>query len=228
MPSLVLFDIDMTLIRTQRAGRAAIEKAALRLFAIENAVEAVRIDGRTDHAIFMDLIALHRLSESEDPLVLYRKLADAYLEDLAPTIAERGGEVLPGVPSLLEALAQSHGAVGLATGNMQRGAAIKLGHFGLWESFAAGGFGDDTPVRAEVVREGIENLAAHLGITAHAADCVVIGDTPLDVEAAHLAGAKAMAVATGAYDLVALETSGAEWVLPDLADVDRVLAILRS
>lgn len=227
MAKLVLFDIDQTLISTLRAGRSAVDSGFARAFGVEGAIGSVAIDGRTDHAIFMEIIAMHGLANG-DLDAAYRAGCDAYLADLPGAIAERNGHVLDGVAALLDALDASHGAIGLATGNMRRGAKIKLGHFGLWEHFVAGGFGDDTPVRAEVVAHGIHDLADHLGVAAYPHDAIVIGDTPLDVEAAHLAGARAVAVATGKYGVDDLRASGAEFVVPDLADTARMLEILAS
>lgn len=226
MARIVLFDIDMTLIRTQKAGRASVEAAFAEAFGLESPTEGVSFDGRTDHAIFMEIVARHGLGPDAESA--YRKASDAYLAVLGPTIATREGEVLPGIHELLPALKASHGAIGLATGNMERGAQIKLGHFGLWDWFAGGGFGDSTPVRAEVVRSGIDSLAAVLGVAASPLDTIIIGDTPLDVDAAHKAGARALAVATGSYDIDTLRQNGAEWVLPDLSDIERVMALLGS
>ncbi|MCC7364919.1 MAG: haloacid dehalogenase-like hydrolase [Dehalococcoidia bacterium] len=227
MARFILFDVDMTLISTLRAGRTALAGAFEDLFGLEDPIGDTRIDGRTDHAIFREIIARHSLADGDIDAV-YRRVCDAYLERLPRALAEREGFVLPGVPALLDALAASHRAVGLATGNMRRGAAIKLGAFGLWERFPTGGFGDDTPVRAELVAEAIHSLAEHLGLPAHPHDAIVIGDTPLDVEAAHHAGARALGVATGRYTVDELLASGAEHALPDLGDTPAVLRILTS
>jgi phosphoglycolate phosphatase-like HAD superfamily hydrolase len=51
-----------------------------------------------------------------------------------------------------------------------------------------------------------------------------VGDTPLDVAAALAGGARAVGVATGPFGEDELRGSGADAVLPDLADVDSVLA----
>lgn len=226
MARILLFDIDMTLIRTNRAGREAIDRAFAELYGVTDATAGVRIDGRTDRGIFLDVIALHGLA-NEDVDAAFTRSAEAYLRALPGALERRGGSVLPGVAPLLDALSASHPAVGLATGNMERGARAKLGHFGLWERFAAGGFGDDSAVRAEVVRSGIDRLAAILGIDAAAHDTIVIGDTPLDVEAAHHAGVRALAVATGSFPKEDLAASGAEWVVDSLEDPD-VLRMLRG
>lgn len=226
MPQIILFDIDLTLITTNGAGRTAIETAFEKAFGVPNATEGVSFDGRTDHGIFMELIVTHHVA-GPDPMAAYRRMVEAYLGEIEPSLMAREGTILPGVPEILATMRETH-KLGLATGNLRRGAEAKLRHYGIWEHFAGGGFGDNSPVRAELVRHGIEEMAALLGIEPDPHDCIVLGDTPLDVEAAHLAGARALAVATGRSDMEALTKSGAEWVLPDLSNTKQVLEILRS
>jgi len=225
MRRLVLFDIDLTLLRTGGAGRAAMTEAFRRLFGIENPTGGIRFEGRTDHAIFMEAIHLNGLGDG-DPLAVYRRTTEAYLAALPGFLQARGGQVLPGVIDLLDALSEGSAPVGLATGNLRQGAMAKLGHFNLWERFVAGGFGDDTSVRSDVVAAAIANLAAVAGCEPNPDACVVIGDTPLDVAAAHAAGARAMAVATGSHDVPALRETGAEYVVADLSDTATVLEML--
>lgn len=224
MTRLILFDIDLTLVTTHGAGRAAMTEAFRALFGIDDPTAGIRFDGRTDHAIFTEVIAVNGLGGNGNGV--YQRVVDGYLARLPGFLRAKGGGPLPGVGPLLDALAAEGAPVGLATGNMRRGAQAKLSHFGLWERFAAGGFGDETPDRAEVVRSAIANLAAAAGHDPDPAACVVIGDTPLDVAAAHAAGARAMAVATGSYTVEALRESGAQYVLDDLADTARVLDML--
>jgi len=228
VPSLLLFDIDMTLISTLRAGRTAIDAAFQQEFGVTDAIADIAVDGRTDYAIFTEIIANCGAAPDGNLHAAFDRVARAYLEHLPKTIAERKGQILPGVIDLLDAVRETHPALGLATGNMARGAQIKLTHFGLWERFSAGGFGDNDAVRAEVVAQGIRALAGCIGCDADPAQALVIGDTPLDVEAAHHAGAKALAVATGKYDVATLQSSGADWVLPDFSDTAAALAILRG
>lgn len=224
MARLILFDIDLTLVTTHGAGRAAMTETFRQLFRIEDPTAGIRFDGRTDYAIFTEVIAVNGLDGKGDGV--YERVVEGYLARLPASLRAKGGGPLPGVGALLDALAAEGAPVGLATGNMRRGAQAKLGHFGLWERFAAGGFGDETPDRAEVVRSAIVNLAAAAGHDPDPAACVVIGDTPLDVAAAHAAGARAMAVATGSYTVEALRESGAQYVLDDLTDTARVLEML--
>jgi len=194
-------------------------------YGVEDPTRGIRFDGRTDHAIFMEVIALHRLAGG-DAEAVYAELTRTYLERLKVTIGTSGGEVLPGVMPLLDALAGTGAGVGLATGNLREGAQIKLGHYGLWERFVAGGFGDTTPVRAEVVRRALEKVAAAVETDPDPDDCWVVGDTPLDIEAARLAGMHVLAVATGSYPVSALEAAGADAVMVDLSNTGRVVEVL--
>lgn len=222
---LVLFDIDMTLIRTSGAGRSAVNTVLSRLSGVEQATAGIRFDGRTDRGIFLEALETHGLVNG-DPDAAFEAFVAHYLEELPRSLSARGGIVLPGVHALLDAFDARGQKVGLATGNIERAARVKLAHFGLWERFAAGGFGDRTPVRAELVGEAIAALAAAAGASPDPADAIVLGDTPLDVEAAHLAGARCLAVATGSFAAGALQESGADWVFDDLSDTRRVLEIL--
>jgi phosphoglycolate phosphatase-like HAD superfamily hydrolase len=226
MPPLILFDIDLTLIHTSGAGRRAMTAAFQRLWDLDNPTEGVSFDGRTDRAIFREVIAKHSLANG-DLEAVYGKAVEAYLAELPGSLAaSTTGRLLPGVADLLDALVAEGIRPGLATGNIRRGAALKLGHFGIWDQFAGGGFGDDHPVRADLVRGGIVELAGLLGCDPDPSRAVVIGDTPLDVEAAHLAGARALAVATGSYSVEQLTAAGADLVMADLSDTGAVLRVL--
>src|SRR6185436_15306118 len=108
-------------------------------------------------------------------------------------------------------------AIGLGTGNLRRGAELKLERAGLAQHFTFGGFGCDHEDRPAIVRIGAERGAALLGTTLDACRVVVIGDTPRDVEAARAIGADSLAVATGGIPPDELSAAGATWALPDLA-----------
>ena len=225
MRRMLLFDIDMTMIRTNGAGRAAMEFAFEREFGVPRATEGILFDGRTDRGIFLECLERHGFGGT-DLLPNYARFAEAYIEAFPGWMAQKGGVVLPGVVELLDALAGTEAIVGLATGNMRRGAATKLGHFGLWDRFSGGGFGDDHTIRGDLVTAGIVELEAMHGLQPGACEVIVLGDTPLDAEAAHLAGAKALCVATGRFTVPALLECGAEFALDDLSDTRRALDIL--
>ena len=225
MARLLLFDIDMTLVRTTGAGRRALNSALERLYGTSTATEGVSFDGRTDHGIFNEILT----NIGQTGVGEFTRLCEVYLSELPDSLRRaETAVVLPGVVELLAELKASHGVFGLGTGNIRAGAKVKLGHFGLWEQFAGGGFGDHSGVRSELIAAGIQELAAVAGVDPDPADCIIIGDTPLDIVAAHAAGARALAVATGNSGVEALRTSGAEWVLADLSDVGVVMEILAS
>jgi phosphoglycolate phosphatase-like HAD superfamily hydrolase len=224
-PLLVLFDIDGTLILSGRAGVRGLRRAFDRLYGMSDVVDGIPLSGRTDRAIVIEALeAIGRAPEDDEIL----RLRDVYCECLAleivrPVTAPSG--VLPGVVSLLDAL--DHGArahVGLLTGNFERGAAIKLGHFDLGSRFRFGAFGDDHVDRRDLVPVALERARAS-GVDVPPPDrVIVVGDTPLDVDCAKAHGARAVAVATGGCDRASLEASGADLVLDSLAELDRFRA----
>ncbi len=220
----------MTLIRGadpgRGPGRAAIDLAFERVYGIQMASRGVSFDGRTDRGIFAEMISLHALSQG-DAAAAFDATTAAYLVALAETASATSSVVLPGVWSLLDALRATHAGIGLATGNLQRGAELKLAPHGLWEAFATGGFGDHADNRAELIADGLANLAAHLGVAADPGDCIVVGDTPLDIAAAHTVGARALGVATGRYGTAELLACEADWAVEDLSATEAVVEILR-
>ncbi len=215
--TLILFDIDGTLIRTAHAGLRGMGVAFSRLHQRPQALDGISFAGRTDRAIVSDALRAIGVEPSDTEVL---RLRDEYLEHLPAQMALEApptGCVLPGVHALLETLAQRPGVhVGLLTGNFERGAALKLGHFGLWEAFGFGAFGDHHLNRRDLVPLARER-ARRAGIAAaDEAEIVIIGDTPLDVDCAHAHGARAIAVATGMYDRAALTATGADVVVESL------------
>jgi phosphoglycolate phosphatase-like HAD superfamily hydrolase len=227
--ALVLFDIDGTLIQTGRAGVRGMNAAFRRLHGPERALDGVPFAGRTDRAIVVEVLA--RLGvETTDARV--RELREAYLEDLRVEIRRPVPDpsgVLPGVLGLLDALAAEPDVhVGLLTGNFEGGAAIKLGHFGLWDRFPFGAFGDDHADRRDLVPVALEG-ASRAGCPIPPPERVwIIGDTPLDVACAHAHRARALGVATGPFATDALSAAGAQRVVPTLEDTTAIVDWLTS
>jgi phosphoglycolate phosphatase-like HAD superfamily hydrolase len=218
--TLVLFDIDGTLIQSGRAGVRGMNLAFERLYGRERALEGVPVAGRTDRAIVSQVMSAIGVDPTDEEIV---RLRDAYFEslpaELRRSVAEPSG-VLPGVSGLIDRLdARSDVIVGLLTGNFHGGAVIKLGHFDLWHRFRLGAFGDAHLDRRALVPVAIERaLDAGLGIS-RPEQIVIIGDTPLDVDCARANGARSLAVATGLYDFATLGASGADLTVHTLEDV---------
>lgn len=219
---LLLFDVDQTLISTGGAGIRALNRAFQKLYAVENAMDGILPHGKTDPSIIREIL-LNRpvpslkndwnvgFSTSISPIL------DSYLEFLDHEIDSTSSyRILPGIENILNSLSgRSDIAIGLATGNVEAGARIKLERGNLNRYFAFGGFGSDSENRAELVRQGAERGAAHLGQRPDAADVFVIGDTPRDIAAGREAGFLTVGVATGKYSKAELKESGATVAISD-------------
>ncbi len=211
-----LFDIDGTLISSAGAGRRALERACHIHVGRPDGLDGIRLDGKTDPAILDEVFFACRGRRATPDEA--RAVFDAYAIELAVELRTVSVQVLPGVHQVLDWLSGAKIAVGVATGNLEVGARLKLERAALWQRFAFGGFGSDAAARADLVEAGIRRAKAHLGRTVARSAVVVVGDTPLDVAAAHAAGARAVGVATGSYGVDALMECGADEAYPTLED----------
>jgi phosphoglycolate phosphatase len=219
---ICLFDIDGTLLSSGGAGKAALEGALLEEFSLAGLRGNVPYSGRTDRAIIRDLLRLHEIEESA---ACWECLVAGYLRRLPECLRTHQGKVLPGIEALLRELAARDDiALGLLTGNLRAGARLKLGHYGLFDYFAFGGFGDQHWERDDVAREALEAVQAHFNGRARLDRIWVIGDTPLDVQCARAVGVKVAAVATGWHAKEELAAAGPDLLLDDLSDPRPLLA----
>jgi phosphoglycolate phosphatase len=225
--SLILFDIDGTLVLTGGAGGRAMSCAFQEIFGVRDALSGIAMAGRTDAWILADALTAHNMASDPAALVRFR---DAYLRHLTIELDKPGARkgLMPGVRELLDVLHRRDDVyLALLTGNYQEGARIKLEYFDLWRYFPCGAFGDDAPQRDGLVSKALERIAASGGPSFSAADAVVIGDTPLDVACAAFCGARSIAVATGSHSVDQLQAAGADVVMQDLGDTAAVLRALR-
>ena len=119
------------------------------------------------------------------------------------------------------------------TGNVRPLAEVKLTAVGLRHplDFCIGAYGDDHEIRAELVHLARRRAAGVYGESGQdfgGQATIVVGDTPLDIEAALAAGARAVGVATGPFSAADLQAAGAHAVLTDLTSTPAVLAALLS
>jgi phosphoglycolate phosphatase len=168
-------------------------------------------------------------------------LASAFPPGTEPASGASGALGVSGVSGALGALGAS-GASGpdgrdgrvhqsVLTGNIRPVAEVKLSAVGLRDALdlCIGAYGDDHEVRTELVQVARRRAAAVHGTSAddfEGAATVLVGDTPLDIEAALAAGARAIGVATGASQAADLLAAGAHVVLPDLTDTGQVVRAL--
>ena len=218
---VILFDIDGTLVHTGGAGKAALQDALAVEFQIDAAYD-VPIHGHTDRGIARSLFRAHGLDDSQENWDRFRA---AYLRVLPDHLPRCTGRVLPGVTELLDLLSERGDvAVGLLTGNVQEGARIKLGYYGLMHHFRFGGFGDVHYERNDVAREALAVVHAFSNGRAAPERIWVIGDTPLDVSCARHIGARCVAVVTGNHTLEELTAAQPDLLLNDLSDPASLLA----
>jgi len=224
-PTVLLFDVDGTLIYAGGAGRRAISRVFAERYGQPRLFDDVLFHGMTDRAIVRGALARAGLDGDERTI---DEICAAYLVALADEVPRSTRfRIHPGVPALLEQLGgHADVAMGLGTGNLREGARIKLEHARLMHHFGFGGFGCDDEDRPSLLRLGAERGAATLGVPL--ADCrvVVIGDTPRDVAAAQAVGADVVTVETGGFTSADLRAAGAPRSFVTLADEGVIAAIL--
>ena len=220
MNVLALWDVDYTLVSADGLGTRLYEVVFREMFGRELTAVAPKA-GRTDRAIIGDTLALAGVS---------RVWVDAFLAALARAAADGAvrAEVRPlaGASDAVAALASAGIRQSVLTGNVRPLAALKLRLAGLGEhlDLDAGAYGDAHEVRAELVAVARGAASQLYRADFSGSSTVLVGDTPLDVEAALAAEARVVAVATGSYSAAELAAAGADVVLPDLTDTARVLA----
>ncbi len=226
---LVLFDIDGTLLWTDGAGRRAIHRALLDEAGTAGPIERYRFDGKTDPQIVRELLSLAGHPAAED-VSRIDAVCRRYVEHLRSELASpaQTTKLMPGTRELLAALEPhevgQRALVGLLTGNVAPGAALKLRSAGLDPArFRVGAYGSDSARRADLPAVAAQRAAALTSRRFAGADVVVIGDTPDDVACGRPIGARSVAVATGSYDVAALRAAGAAHVFATLADTAAVL-----
>ena len=219
---LLLFDIDGTLITSGGAGEHALRLGIRDRFGIDDDLRGIEIAGRTDSGIARQVLAKHGLPETEENL---ESFFDGYVRRLAETLLQRKGRLLPGIVPLLDAL-KIRGDIVLAllTGNLARGAEMKLKHYGVWDYFEFGAYADDHHDRNQLGHFARARAAERHGVEFAPERIYVLGDTPHDITCARAIGARAVAIATGQFSRDALAAHAPDFLFDDLGDVDAVLA----
>lgn len=218
MIRLALFDVDGTLIRTNGAGVAAFARTLATEFGVHNGAEQIRFGGRTDPSLVRELFAIAQIEPSAEN---FRRFFDSYAFWLDHLLHQTNGHVCPGVWPFLRGLKQlpSPPVIGLLTGNIRLGAEIKLRHFGLWEVFQTGAFGDDHEDRNQIAVVARQRGCQLLNDDLRGEEILVVGDTPHDISCGRAIGAKVLAVATGGATWDQLLAHQPDWLVRDLTEV---------
>jgi len=218
----LLFDVDGTLLRVTGGVSRAAAHAVSTVTGQPLSTEGVSFSGRTDPNIFRDVL---RASGVAEPDAVLDDVLAAYAEAARDTIRPADVEVLPGVRSLLAALAERDDVVlGLLTGNVEPVAYHKLRSADLAAPFSVGAFGSDHGDRAALPALAIRRLEDASGHPLSSERAVVIGDTPRDVACARAAGSRVVAVCTGRNGRSDLQPHGPDLLFDDLRDHRNVIA----
>ena len=226
-PTLILFDIDGTLLSANRSGRAAFELALRELLGLEDSTHRINFAGNTDWQVLVDLLTPLGYSEAEVARLL-PDFARILAEKLAQIIDQHRVEALPGTLALVESLARDPRArLGLVTGNVRPSVPVKLRAAGFDPAcFPIGAFGDEAANRSELPPLALRRARDYWQVDFAPEQIVVVGDTPNDVICARAVGARALAVLTGALRREVLAAEAPHAILEDLADHDTVRVVL--
>jgi phosphoglycolate phosphatase len=180
--TLILWDIDGTLLHSSGAGMEALESALHDVFGVSGSFAGIEFAGRTDPWIIRRIFARFGIEDSD---ANHARYVDGYIGLLPGILVRRRASVLPGVAEILErAAGMPEVAQGLLTGNLRRGAETKLGFHGLWDYFPIGAFADDSEVRNELGPFALRRAKGHWGVDFPAERVWVVGDTPHDIACA--------------------------------------------
>ncbi len=226
---LALFDIDGTLLREGVAPKLAFARALRETYDTTGPIGQFRFAGMTDPQCVAEIM---RMAGVPDDVIRERRVAclDRYVTHLISEMKNHdGAELFPGVKELLTRLtARDDVLVGLLTGNVQRGAMLKLGRFKLGGFFRFGAFGDEHEDRGELARIALTKAERIVGRPVGGGEATVIGDTPRDVACARAIGARAVIVATGLVSREELLASEPDILLDSFEDVEGTLQAICS
>jgi phosphoglycolate phosphatase len=227
---LLLFDIDGTILDSGGTGLGALRDGIVNAFDLQSRADAMPdldLAGATDASVARELFAAFGIQDTPEHR---QQFFDSYATALRTAFIENGdcARLLPGIQQLLGKLeAENNAHLGLLTGNIETGARIKLGHFGVDSHFAFGAFGDDAEHRDELGPIALDRARRHVGASIEPSHSVVIGDTPRDIACARAAGMKVIAVATGGFSLFELKSCEPDAVLANFEDVSATAELIR-
>jgi phosphoglycolate phosphatase len=212
---VLLWDIDGTLLNTDRAGVCAWMEAAEEIHGAPLDASLLKFAGMTDPLI-ADITVDRLMDRAGDEGIAPRLLA-RYAELLPEWLPRRNnGFVHPNVLATLDTLAEAPDYEhALLTGNLEIGGRLKLAHYDILDYFAWGAFADAVPVRRDIARKARAEAEQRHGPDV---ELFVIGDTPHDIDCGRAVGAKTIAVATGGATIDELEEHDPWWLLEELPE----------
>lgn len=213
--SLILFDIDGTLVWTKGAGRASTRLAMLEIFGTDNGLDSHEFGGKTDWRTLVDLLGDHVHETMPVTMPHYEEAVGRHLTQIAAEFPIT--PVTAALETVTELRRRGAPLPGIVTGNVSTTAPVKLRAAGFdpaWFPVAA--YGSEALERNDLPLMAVERASRLLGRQIPPHEVVVVGDTPADVACARAIGAVAVAVLTGYSPRAALEESKPDYLLDDL------------
>jgi len=225
---LLLFDVDGTLIHSGGAATRAINKAFENINGVQNAMDGIRADGKTDPLILREMYNKHlgRDFMADEAEKIYKEYIIFLREEITKTASFT---IINGIENTLESVSEKVDVIlGIASGNIEEGAQIKLRHSGLESYFKFGAFGSDSENREVLIRIAIQRGSKLYNEGRNYSEVFVIGDTPMDIIHGQAAGAKVLSVATGSYSLGELRKYNPDYSIENYDDIESVVKILTN
>ena len=221
---LVLFDVDGTLMRGNKAHMKTFRNAFKEVLNIDLAeTEPSNCHGYTDTGIVYELMKRNNIEIKEETK---QKIFNAMIKEFK-TADLSGSVLIDGVKETLTELSKHHNIIiGLVTGNLESIAYTKLKHLNVREYFVLGGFGHVSDVRSELIIDAIKQSEEKYGPISKD-NIFIIGDTRRDITAAKEAGVKVLAVATGNVPIEELKKENPNYIFENLKDTDKVLQVIQ-
>lgn len=226
MNKLALFDIDKTLIRGSKVkDEIAFPEAFRRVYGVNTSIDIINHSGMTDQQIIIEVLKKNGLDEQ----TIKSKIEECMkimIEVFDSNIREEGITPLDGVKELLEELNKQNVLMGLVTGNLEPIARSELKKAGIDHYFKVGGFGNDDTNRTNLVRLAIKRAEENFDFRFEN-NVFLFGDAPQDMKAGKEAGIKIIGVTTGIYSKKQLKDAGADFILENLKDKNKIFKIIK-
>ncbi len=218
---MLLFDVDGTLIYSGGAGTRSIDLSFRETYGIKEAMKGISPDGKTDPLIIEEVF-VKKLKKNPDKKEI-EEILQKYLLYLQKEIKNPFYKIIEGVKEFLEWAEDSNKfLMGLATGNLEKGAIIKLRPSSLLKYFKFGGFASDSHIRTEILKIAYQKgkkIAERENF--EISDVFVIGDTPRDIKAAKEAGFKSIGMATFRFSFEELKKSDPDHVFNNFFELKK-------
>lgn len=222
MNTLLIWDIDGTLIQGGGVGKRAMDRAFLELYGVADGFRSIDMAGRLDAMILKNAFEFYDIRVKD-----CTEFFDRYCQYLQEEIKKQNSPfAVPGIPELLGILDRKSLFYNvLGTGNIEKGARIKLDNDGLNKYFSTGGFGDEPMERWQVIEKAVHNAAGFFNTSFEKENIYVIGDTEKDIECGKKLSVKTIGIAKGPYSAAELISFGADYAFDDLTDIHAFIDI---